>query len=227
MQRKLKSLVRGATFTLGGLNWLVLEHGQNGTLVLMERCLKDAPFDEDNCNDWRKSSSRKYLNEVFLKQLEENGLNPDNIIDTEVDLTADDGLKDYGTSIDKVFLLTADLYRKNRDVIEPIEDYWWLITPYSTPTAGDSYYARSVNSDGTLIYYYAFSGGSGLRPALNLKSDILVSPKGMHGNIQIDETIAAGIELAADYCVKLAKSAGVTTEKIFDMVMYAALREES
>src|SRR5690606_17356118 len=115
--------------------------------------------------------------------LEDNGLGPDNIIETEVDLTADDGLKDYGTSVDKVFLLTADMYRKNRDVIEPpIDDWWWLITPYSTSTAGYAHIVRIVSSDGSLCSHAAYYGHRGLRPALILKSDILVSIERDHEN---------------------------------------------
>lgn len=218
MLKRLKSLERGQVFTAGGFNWLVIEHNQKGTLALMEACLKNAPFDEDDINDWRQSSSRRYLNENFLQALEDNGLDPDDIIETEVDLTADDGLKDYGTSRDKVFLLTADMYRKNRDVIELIDDWWWLITPYSTSTAGYPHLVQFVLSNGLLSYRSAYHGYGGLRPALTLKSDLLVSI----GEDEVDETTAAGIELTADYCVRLAKSAGITTEQLISMVANAA-----
>jgi len=222
MLKRLKSLERGQIFSAGGFNWLVVEHNQHGTLALMEKCLKYDAFDEENSNDWRQSSSRRYLNKNFLQALEDNGLDPDNIIETEVDLTADDGLKDYGTSVDKVFLLTADMYRKNRDVIEPIDDWWWLITPYSTPMAGYAHTVRYVYSDGSLAYDDACLGGGGLRPALTLKSDLLVSIEEDHEYAEVDDTTAAGIELTADYCVRLAKSAGITTEQLISMVANAA-----
>src|SRR5690606_10099623 len=135
--------------------WLVIEHNQEGTLALMEKCLKTAPFDKDGSNDWRRSSSRRYLNENFLRVLEDNGLDPDIIIETEIDLTSNDGLKDYGISKDKVFLLTADIYRRNRDVIKPIRAWWWLATPYSTPTAGYTDFIQYVYSDGSLGSYNA------------------------------------------------------------------------
>lgn len=49
--------------------------------------------------------------------------------------------------------------------------YWWLRTPrYSYP-----YFARNVNSDGTLTDDCAFYGVIGVRPALNLSSSLLVS----------------------------------------------------
>jgi len=49
--------------------------------------------------------------------------------------------------------------------------YWWLRTPDSS----SSYSVRSVSSDGTLFYSYAYNGRSGVRPLCNLPSDILVS----------------------------------------------------
>lgn len=49
--------------------------------------------------------------------------------------------------------------------------YWWL----RSPSAGNSYYARSVSSDGGEGYDDACSGLQGLRPLCNLSSGILVS----------------------------------------------------
>lgn len=49
--------------------------------------------------------------------------------------------------------------------------YWWLRTPYYSSART----ARNVNFDGSLGYRYAFYGSSGVRPALNLSSSLLVS----------------------------------------------------
>lgn len=49
--------------------------------------------------------------------------------------------------------------------------YWWLRTPH----AGSADYARYVYSSGTLAIDNAFNGYHGVRPALNLPSDISVS----------------------------------------------------
>lgn len=49
--------------------------------------------------------------------------------------------------------------------------YWWL----RTPGASHSYIVRNVNTGGTLNDHDAYSGNMGVRPALNLKSDALVS----------------------------------------------------
>lgn len=50
---------------------------------------------------------------------------------------------------------------------------WWYWL--RSPGASDSDYVRSVISDGTLYYVNAYNGHSGVRPALNLSSSILVS----------------------------------------------------
>ena len=49
-------------------------------------------------------------------------------------------------------------------------DWWWLRTPH----AGNSYYARIVNSSGTLSNSSAYYGHFGVRPALNLSSEVRV-----------------------------------------------------
>lgn len=48
---------------------------------------------------------------------------------------------------------------------------WWLRSPYSSGSVG----VRNVASDGSSGSYNAFRGYSGVRPALNLSSGILVS----------------------------------------------------
>jgi hypothetical protein len=49
--------------------------------------------------------------------------------------------------------------------------WWWLLTPY----AGSAYSVRLVYSDGTLSYDSAWCGYGGVRPALFLAPDTLVS----------------------------------------------------
>lgn len=75
----------------------------------------------------------------------------------------------------KVTMLTADEYRETRD-LHPAPEHWrWLITPDGTPASSGTSFVRFVGSGGGLDSYYAYYGGGGVRPALTLKSDILVS----------------------------------------------------
>ena len=100
---------------------------------------------------------------------------PNAFLTTELDLTTDDGLKDYGTCTVTIFLLTVDQYRRNRDVIPNADDWWWLSTAFSTKSNGYESLARGVNSDGSLDWINAYFGYYGLRPACYLDSDLLIS----------------------------------------------------
>ena len=173
MQKKLKEIKLGEVFTYAEYEWIKLE--QEG-LCLMKNILEERAFDEDS-NDWRKSELREYLNNDFCENLIKNGADEKDFLMIETDLTADDGMKDYGTSKDRISLMTADLYRRNRHLLEPLESWWWLATPHSC-LASYSYNVRCVYSSGTLGYNDAYIGSCGVRPLCNLSSEVLVSVPG-------------------------------------------------
>lgn len=151
------------------------------TLVEAAEDLCKAAFDNGWCNDWRTAGLRKYLHEDYLPKLLESFPElKDAAVTFLRDLTADDGLKDYGTCTDTVSLLTADEYKANRDIyMDPPGTWRWLITPDSTPSGGGSSFARVVDADGTLRDNSAYVGGGRVRPALYLKSGLLVSVEGV------------------------------------------------
>lgn len=159
----------------GGLDCIVLDVEQDKILVLAKESIGNMPFDEGNSNNFPKGTLCKYLNGEFIKKLKANGADTSALIPTTIDLTSDDGLKDYGETTQKIFLLTCDMYRKYRSVIPNLDDWWWLATAYSTESNGYAYCARSVFSDGCLYGNGAYNGDFGVRPAFYLKSSILES----------------------------------------------------
>ena len=182
MKKALKTAARGTVFPYAGEKWVVLEHDPAGrTLCLRLDLIPNKPFDENNCNNFATSSSKEWMNGPYLDNLIDAVKGPNAFLQTELDLTADDGLKDYGTCTVTIFLLTVDQYRRNRDVIPNADDWWWLSTAFSTKSNGYESLARNVNTDGTLNRYYAYSGNLGLLPACYLDSDLLIS-------IEDDET---------------------------------------
>ena len=86
-----------------------------------------------------------------------------------------DGTTDYGSSVDKVTLLTVDQCRKYR-YTRPLPDEWeWTSTPVSTPGGWDenkrySYYLRT---NGIVSSYYC-TITLGVRPAFTLPSNLCV-----------------------------------------------------
>ena len=164
-----------SVISYGGLDCIVLDVEQDKILVLAKESIGNMPFDEGNSNNFPKGTLCKYLNGEFIKKLKANGADTSALIPTTIDLTSDDGLKDYGETTQKIFLLTCNMYRKYRSVIPNLDDWWWLATAYSTESNGYASSARSVDSDGSLYYYYAYYGSLGVRPAFYLKSSILES----------------------------------------------------
>lgn len=164
-----------SVISYGGLDCIVLDVEQDKILVLAKESIGNMPFDEGNSNNFPKGTLCKYLNGEFIKTLKANGADTSALIPTTIDLTSDDGLKDYGETTQKIFLLTCDMYRKYRSIIPNLDDWWWLATAYSTESNGYAHSARGVDSDGSLDYYGAYSGYYGVRPAFYLKSSILES----------------------------------------------------
>ncbi len=164
-----------SVISYGGLDCIVLDVEQDKILVLAKESIGNMPFDEGNSNNFPKGTLCKYLNGEFIKKLKANGADTSALIPTTIDLTSDDGLKDYGETTQKIFLLTCDMYRKYRSVIPNLNDWWWLATAYSTESNGYANGARSVYSAGSLYSNNAYGGHYGVRPAFYLKSSILES----------------------------------------------------
>ena len=176
MKKALKAAARGTIFPYAGEKWVALEHEASGrTLCLRLDLIPNKPFDENNCNNFATSSSKEWMNGPYLDNLIDAVKGPHAFLTTELDLTADDGLKDYGTCTVTIFSLTVDQYRRNRDVIPNADDWWWLSTAYSTAANGYEHVARFVYSDGALDGDSAHRGDRGLRPACYLDSDLLIS----------------------------------------------------
>lgn len=179
--KKLAELKPGDRFMYGGVEWVKFEDIGAGTLCLAAEPVFLRAFDEENCNDWRKSSLRRELNGAFLEALVAEGADRAAFLDWESDLTADDGMTDYGTAVDKIALRSDALCRKYREITPPVDEWCWNLTPW-TCDASYSYIVRYVNSSGALIWNGACHGYWGVRPLCYPKSVILVSIPGEAGD---------------------------------------------
>ena len=89
----LKNAARGTAFDYAGQSWILLENDPAGrTLCLSKDITETRAFDEGNCNNFAVASSNKYLNGPYLDNLVDacNGTNA--FLESELDLTTDDGL---------------------------------------------------------------------------------------------------------------------------------------
>ena len=151
----------GEHFMYRGIEFIRLGLEQGGVLCMTAKPIAEEAFDPNGCNNWAKSRARKKLNTEFLSLMDENDLLP-----FESDLTADNGDTAYGKCVDKIGILSCDLYRKYRKIVPLFDEWMWTCTPWhcGTPYSGDAYSVRRVSSDGTMDSYGAHDA-FGLAPA--------------------------------------------------------------
>lgn len=166
-----KGLKIGDEFELADINWKILDITDAGYMCIGDS-LGDKKFDE-NSSDWNESSLREYLNNEFYEKIARE-VGRENIISSKRNLLSLDGQTEYGESDDFVSLLTVDEYRKYRKLIPNTGDWWWLVTPWSTPCNEYSKTVTVVSPSGD--FYDDFCHGlSGVRPVCIFSSSIFES----------------------------------------------------
>ena len=170
---RLADIPAGGTFKVDGMEFVVLEQNGETTAVITKNVLETMAF--GSANNFDGSDADDYCKEFAEDVFEKIGT--ENVVEHTVDLTSDDGLKDYGTVNRMVSFLTADQYRKYVDVLDQHkpDKYWWLATPYSTERHGNSAWVRCVSPSGSISNVYYYSVSTGVRPFCILKSSIFVS----------------------------------------------------
>lgn len=167
------NLKRGDKFSLLGVEWTIIEITDKGY-----KCLSDSigkrNFDNDS-NNWEDADLRKYLNGEYYEELIAV-VGSENIIPFERDLTSMDGLKHYGSVMDKVSIPTIDEYRKNRDIISNVENYyWWLLNAWSTKQNGWKRSIAVVSPSGCIYDDCIYGNYRGVRPVCIFDSSIFES----------------------------------------------------
>lgn len=162
----------GEIAKIGEYEFIVLQSPTTQyTYLLLKNTLGNSVFGEDN-NNYRESKIKEILDK-FGKTIE-NIIGKQNLITHIVDLTADDGLTDYGTIYAKMSLLTAPMYRSNVYKIDKykLDDWWWLVTPSSTKTHDWEICVKCVSPNGRAYDYAYYVDVIGVRPFCIVKSCI-------------------------------------------------------
>ena len=163
----------GLLARIGEHEFIVLNRTDETVHLLLKGSLEDMVF--GNTNDFRTSDIKRRLEE-FAGELA-SIIGAESIVEHTVDLTSDDGLKDYGSTTARVSLLTADMYREHVYMIDKykLDDWWWLATPFSTLTHGYKTAIKCVAPSGFIYDCNYGNFNCGVRPFCILKSDIFVS----------------------------------------------------
>lgn len=181
--KKLATLSPGQIFNFAGEQFVVMEQRDGAAFVLLAQSKESCPFnDKDNAenrNDYTCSTLKERIDK-WVEALPRTSAEAAAILPFEVDLSCTDRSKSYGTITVKAAPLTLWQYGQFKELIPLNEDDWyWLVTPWAcrwlrSPYTGDADVVWDVDSSGDYGYGSA-SDSYGIRPALLLNSDLLVS----------------------------------------------------
>lgn len=181
--KKLAKLSPGRIFNFAGEKFVVMEQRDGAAFVLLAQSKESCPFndkdDAENRNDYTRSTLKERIDK-WVEALPRTSEEAAAILPFEVDLSCTDRSKSYGTITVKAAPLTLWQYGQFKELIPLNEDDWyWLVTPWAcrwlrSPDTGSANYVWLVYSSGGFNYYDA-SNAYGIRPALLLNSDLLVS----------------------------------------------------
>lgn len=154
----------GDIITVKGVKCVVLDEINGNPFVIALDLDIESPF--GNSNNYKKSELRKRVESWF----KDTGIKA---ITRDVNLTAMDGYKGYGTLNTTVAPLTFDEYRKYNHILTPhIKNWFWLVTPWGSPDKDNwgSSYVCGVYTDGSAIRS-VYGSSVGLAPAFILDRD--------------------------------------------------------
>lgn len=151
----------GETIKINGVDLLVLNIIDGNPFVIALDTGIKTKFDDDSTN-YKESVLQSKVGTWFMSKFSNV-----KVISREVDLTAMDGDKSYGTIVTNCAPLTFDEYRKYAHILKGhIKNWFWLVTPWGA-LDGDSWASDGVcyvSGNGTAGYGDCNSS-SGLAPA--------------------------------------------------------------
>ena len=181
--KKLAKLSPGRIFNFAGEKFVVMEQRDGAAFVLLAQSKESCPFndkdDAENRNDYTRSTLKERIDK-WVEALPRTSEEAAAILPFEVDLSCTDRSKSYGTITVKAAPLTLWQYGQFKELIPLNEDDWyWLVTPWAcrwlrspgTRLTSNVWLVLSVGDCNS----YSASNSIGIRPALLLNSDLLVS----------------------------------------------------
>lgn len=174
-KKTLMDVKPGERFTLDSVEFVKLDDDGDATFVVTaDVILKCVPFDSERETE-RNNFVGSEIESAMLEWLNVHSGIEDAVVERPIDLTSMDGMKDYGKPVVMVRLLTIDDYRRHRALIPLVSEPYWTATPWTTGSSPCSATAYGVYTGGTVNDRYVYRPLFAARPALYLKSDILVS----------------------------------------------------
>ena len=172
--KTIKDYIQGEHFVYGKKNCMVLEHMDDGTLCMVLDEVFESNF--GGSNNFAESELRKKLNGEYLDEWVKDGADRASFVLMQVDLTANDGLKNYGICECLLAPRTCDQHRKYRYLIPNPKGNWeWTATAYSTKDNNCSFRTYLVAATGSLGYSVYVDIAFGVRPLFKLNPNTVIA----------------------------------------------------
>ncbi len=171
--KKLAEIPEGGIFKIGNHELAVLEQLDGYTVVIKkDKYGEDVKFGKNNNHDGSNVDKicNRFADEIAAI------IGAENMLEFELDLTANDGMKCYGSVKRKMALRTADMQRKYAYIFDKLPKFFeWTATAYSTPKHDDSTGVECVSPRGDLGFNSSRYDRNGVRPFLIFESTLFVS----------------------------------------------------
>lgn len=163
----------GDVFEIANMEFIRFPATEHGVPILLKTLLPNMEF--GNSNNFSESYVLRELVSEVLPKIEA-AVGAENVLEFETDLTAVDGLKDYGSIKSKISLPTFDFFRKNIEMFDKYasENDFWLATPWSTPTHAYNRLMCHVTSRNIITYTQCYNERC-VRPVLYLSPSVFAS----------------------------------------------------
>lgn len=177
----------GEHFIVDGEEFVKLGEIGDGAFVLLVGTLPDyCTFESEDADDDRDHNNfiGSNVKRVVDEWLHRHKILSEAALALPIDLTSMDGMTDYGMPNVYGRILTVDEYRKYRRFIPLTDKPFWTATPWCTRSSysgGGGDRASGVDTDGSVFDRDACYANSCARPALALKSSLLVSVEAENG----------------------------------------------
>lgn len=169
----------GEHLIVDGEEFVKLDDIAGGAFVLLADTLPDyCAFESEDADDDRDHNNfiGSNVKRVVDEWLHRHKTLSNAAMALPIDLTSMDGMTDYGMPNVYGRILTVDEYRKYRRFIPLTDKPFWTATPWCTRSSNSSNDgAYVVYPDGSVSNYVAYYAYYCARPALALKSSLLVS----------------------------------------------------
>lgn len=177
----------GERFIIDGEEFVKLGDIAGGAFVLLADTLPDyCAFESEDADGDRDHNNfiGSNVKRVVDEWLHSHKVISEAALALPIDLTSMDGMTDYGMPNVYGRILTVDEYRKYRRFIPLTDKPFWTATPWCTRSSISSYgfnRAFNVSTAGSLYSTYVYYANYCARPALALKSSLLVSVSAENG----------------------------------------------